>query len=88
MGTPTLRTTVWLHGSPVFSLAYVDLVGGKPFERHADLSGFRPSIADHLEVGKKYSALLFFEYQSGSDGTRVRALKTIKIADHLFVYLR
>ena len=88
MGTPTLQTTVWLYGSPVFSLAYIDLVGGKHFERYADLSGFRPAVQSHLEVGKKYVATLYFEYQTGNDGTRVRSLKSMDIAGKRFVYIR
>jgi hypothetical protein len=88
MGTPTLQTTVWLHGSPVFSLAYIDLVGGKHFERFADLTGFRPSPQEHLLPGKKYVATLFFEYQTGADGTRIRSLKSMDIASQSFVYIR
>ena len=88
MGTPTLQSTVWLHGSPVFSLVYIDLVGGKPFERHADLGGFRPSLTDHLEEGKRYMATLYFEYQIGPDGTRIRRLTSIAIASQKFVYTR
>jgi hypothetical protein len=88
MGTPTLQTTVWLYGSPVFSLVYLDLVGGQPFERHTDLGGFRPCVTDHLEEGKKYMATLYFEYQIAPDGTKIRRLKSMDISTQKFVYVR
>lgn len=88
MSGPALKSTVWLHGSPIFSLAYIDLVKGKPFEMHADLSGFRPSIAEYLEPDKKYTAVLRFERQTTPLGVEIRSLVGVDIASHKFIYIR
>lgn len=84
--------TVWLYGTPIFSLSYS--LGHKKINdtshttgRLTDISGYRPDPRSILESGKTYQATGVFAKET-HEGNDITILRYIQIGDKKIAYIR
>jgi len=95
----TLDLSLWLYGTPVFSLSYIP--DGDDVRRYelqksntsignfTDITGYRPDPRDILKKNKKYKATGKFNRETDYGGKDIWILREVNIEGVAkFVYIR